>query len=675
MLPEYLSEGPLTYKQCFTTASTWHKVKHKYYKENGMNDEIEQKPDTEHEAPDSIQPGLAPEGSHDEVSAIQPTEDTPEPAPLTVAPKGTHIHLTPKKKKLIIAFVIVVIGLALGSGYFFGTRHKSSQNTVAPQKSVEKTNVETPKVQAITENTFLDSPKRLEDLKFYKNPDDYFGRECVNGETSNCSKPSVTSADIQYYQVGTTKAGEMIVSYVVPYGVDSENHIAIKRSDTKYDLLTQQDGGISYQLYGAHANADYRKSLTEGLSSIVQLDEKTTLPELAFPDNPTISGQAIKRVTYDTTKWNQYLIANGQPFGLVLKDSKQFGTQGDKTFYRTDKSAGNNFTVTTISGALKKDFATAYKIDDPIINNASDPQKISWKSGEQNQSIYYSNSGGCGTPNGYVFANNVPAAQLVTVGTSADGRALYQLPASSAITQELFNDDYGQGKDLSEPSLKNLTTQQFLDKHGYFLVRNSLGEYTLLLRDDLFIRGGCGKPVVYLYPEKTTIVSVAVGANVKVSTPTYPAGGWKNVLATPGGSLTYQGKQYGSLFWEGYGYGQYPVITNGTIVKRQNAVSTIRTQLSTLGLNQKETSDFLDFWAPKLPNAAYVRLTWFDNRQLDILAPITITPRPQTTIRVFLDFEGLNQPVTLPQQALKHTDRKGFTAVEWGGLLREGIRN
>jgi hypothetical protein len=55
---------------------------------------------------------------------------------------------------------------------------------------------------------------------------------------------------------------------------------------------------------------------------------------------------------------------------------------------------------------------------------------------------------------------------------------------------------------------------------------------------------------------------------------------------------------------------------------------------------------------------------------MDELAPMTITPKPDVTIRLFLDFEGLQQPIALKPQKLSATPRHGFTAVEWGGLLR-----
>jgi hypothetical protein len=244
------------------------------------------------------------------------------------------------------------------------------------------------------------------------------------------------------------------------------------------------------------------------------------------------------------------------------------------------------------------------------------------------------------------------------------------------LFQTIYGEYHSAGPDgFNDPALSNLTASQYQDKHGAFVAKNALGELEVYERNDLTTGGGCGKPVVYLYPQQTTNVNVTVGADVVKSAPIYTAAGWRNVLAQPNGMLTYQGKRYDSLYWEGFGNGAYPAITAGTVVPRSQAVATIRQQLAAQGLNQKETDDFLEYWEPKLPTQPYIRLTWFDTEQMNQLAPLHISPTPNTVIRVFLDFQGLDQPVTLPAQTLSSLPRTGFTVVEWGGLLRDGSLN
>ena len=66
-----------------------------------------------------------------------------------------------------------------------------------------------------------------------------------------------------------------------------------------------------------------------------------------------------------------------------------------------------------------------------------------------------------------------------------------------------------------------------------------------------------GKPVIYLYPEKPTLVDVTVKTEGKIvisdpqietygglGSPKQSVGGWTNVLANPDGTLLYQNKTY-----------------------------------------------------------------------------------------------------------------------------------
>ena len=47
--------------------------------------------------------------------------------------------------------------------------------------------------------------------------------------------------------------------------------------------------------------------------------------------------------------------------------------------------------------------------------------------------------------------------------------------------------------------------------------------------------------------------------------------------------------------------------------------------------------------------------------------PLTITPTPDTTIRVLMEYKGLENPIEVEEQKLESVERKGFVAVEWGG--------
>ena len=59
---------------------------------------------------------------------------------------------------------------------------------------------------------------------------------------------------------------------------------------------------------------------------------------------------------------------------------------------------------------------------------------------------------------------------------------------------------------------------------------------------------------------------------------------------------------------------------------------------------------------------------------MESLAPLYVSPKPDTVIRVFLDMDGFDKQIKLPAQKLTKTLRKGFTVVEWGGLTSKGLR-
>lgn len=274
---------------------------------------------------------------------------------------------------------------------------------------------------------------------------------------------------------------------------------------------------------------------------------------------------------------------------------------------------------------------------------------------------------GCGGSAASVTRTDVlKEADLVQVGKNEAGAPVYEVKDKTAALYKKAYDEY---KDTNGAGAVSMDV--YIKNHGMVVMKDAKGELLVYVRATYAPSMGCAKPVVYLYPIGITSVDVKVGANVTVSDPYYPAGGWKNVLANPNGQLTYLGKNYDSLFWEGTGVGNYPGITSGTVVKRDQAASTIRKQLAEQGLNAKETNDFMAFWESKIPNKPYIRLTWLGTADMNALAPLHVSPKPDTVIRVFLDMDGFDTPINLPVQKFSAPERKGFTVVEWGGLTSE----
>lgn len=175
------------------------------------------------------------------------------------------------------------------------------------------------------------------------------------------------------------------------------------------------------------------------------------------------------------------------------------------------------------------------------------------------------------------------------------------------------------------------------------------------------------KPVIYLYPEEKTQVSVTLDFDGEL-TSTYPAyeDGW-TVDASPDGTLTdpATGRQYYCLFWEGVSPTEYDFST-GFCVAGENTAAFLEDALADLGLTEKEANEFIIYWLPKMEHNPY-NLISFQTEAYTDSAALTIDPAPDTLIRVFMAWQGLDQPVEVEPQTLTAPDRTGFTAVEWGG--------
>ena len=181
-----------------------------------------------------------------------------------------------------------------------------------------------------------------------------------------------------------------------------------------------------------------------------------------------------------------------------------------------------------------------------------------------------------------------------------------------------------------------------------------------------------GKPVIYLYPQTTTDITVRLPQTQL--TCTYPAysDGW-TVTADPDGTLVNHadGKEYSYLFWEGVG----PLETDfseGFCVRGEDTAAFLQETLSSLGLTPREYNEFIVWWLPQMKDNAYnlINFAWED---YDRAAPLDITPAPDTLLRVFMVWQASEEFLELPAPTLPDApQRDGFTVVEWGGTETTG---
>ena len=175
------------------------------------------------------------------------------------------------------------------------------------------------------------------------------------------------------------------------------------------------------------------------------------------------------------------------------------------------------------------------------------------------------------------------------------------------------------------------------------------------------------KPVIYLYPETTTEVSVKLEYQGELNC-TYPEykDGW-HVLAQPDGTITdiETQKEYSYLFWEGLSEVKYDM-NKGYVIKGSYTAEFLQSILAEMGLTPKEYNEFIVYWLPKMQENPYNLITF----QTDVYtenALLKISPEPDSILRVFMAYEALEKPVTVVEPIIEPFTRSGFTVVEWGG--------
>ena len=174
------------------------------------------------------------------------------------------------------------------------------------------------------------------------------------------------------------------------------------------------------------------------------------------------------------------------------------------------------------------------------------------------------------------------------------------------------------------------------------------------------------KPVAYLYPQTETEITVRLDYDGEL-TCTYPAytDGW-TVSARPDGTLTDEdGQTYRYLYWEGVTDQVYD-FSSGFCVAGSDTAAFLEDALEQLGLSRAEANEFIIYWLPRMQENAY-NLIAFQHEAYTESARLTITPEPDTLIRVFMAYRPLEKAVEIAPQTLTASERTGFTTVEWGG--------
>jgi hypothetical protein len=277
--------------------------------------------------------------------------------------------------------------------------------------------------------------------------------------------------------------------------------------------------------------------------------------------------------------------------------------------------------------------------------------------------------------------SDVRAADLVEVGEVARGGPLFALKSSEHSEVERAWEEWR----TLLPSMRE-GSERYESKEAFFASlprlfwRDSFGRLLRVRRAD--IKPPCmAEPIVYFYPERRMRVSYTLGPSVRVAqAEPLPEGTSWTFIATPQGILEeveaapgQARRTFAYLFWEGTST-RFPPPAEGFCVPGARSREFFREVLPRLGLLPHETEDFVAAWAPRLEGAASYVIGFHPQEEVDVLAPVRVSPPPASMIRILMDATPVQTcpaltPPALPVQA---PAREGFTVVEWGGVLREG---
>ena len=177
------------------------------------------------------------------------------------------------------------------------------------------------------------------------------------------------------------------------------------------------------------------------------------------------------------------------------------------------------------------------------------------------------------------------------------------------------------------------------------------------------------KPIIYIYPTKSINVSIILG-NPQYISHSYPkyTNGW-NVTANPDGTLidNYTGRKLYALYWEGRDFAKDKSMNEGFCIKGEDTIKFLEEKLVILGLNEREAEEFIIYWLPKMENNKYNYIRFETIEEQNMVMPLDINPKPDTVIRIMMDWKGLENKIEVKEQILTPAKREGYTVVEWGG--------
>lgn len=571
-----------------------------------------------------------------------------------------------KNRKFIIIIIILVLLIAGLLGYIVVTGDllgNSNEDTEVVDKdaetSIDKESDVTPEVIPTPESTPESTPEVLVGKKL-----NVYVSDSGNGYISIWSSaPTYNSSDIQTYTITCKTTNCTFTNNGEFYDVGVGDYVFVQ-DDGKtsvYDYKNDKVVNTLENIKNVYVNSrdDVSVAVLEGTNgkwgAYSPLKNKVTIP-----------------VEYSNIEEIVYYFANdtrGPGYDIVFKNNLVIEKNGKYGLVNFETGK------TTLQFSYDEISCYYYQNYDGVTGNltTSDTRYCKVKMNNEYEILIYDAVNGRVTKNANKYTEWYEILDSKYAYANQDGKLLL-VDLNDFHTVTTFDDFdssdifYFMTNYTDDNGNNNILVQFKEPGDEYVCVEYYYNEVTKKsTKKDNVECGAIAKPVLYLYPEEITEVTVNFSKENLLTT-TYPkfVNEWK-VTASPNGDLyDSDGKYYYGLYWE-----EKPTnfvdFSEGFYVDKNDAIAFLEEKLTYIGLNNKERNEFIMYWLPILESNGK-SLVYFElTEEREDNNKILITPQPDSLLRMVMHVKKVDKKINIKPQQLVSFERKGFTAVEWGG--------
>ena len=551
-----------------------------------------------------------------------------------------YIENIQRKKRIIIALIIITIIVLIGSIIFFVTHRKNIKDLSKNLRNGRQVTINEIKTTNLNGSTSSYFSENLEE------DDEVIDKKTFTCKTTDCQVEDVT----KNYAFVLENNGFYIYNYPkneLVYGPLAEDEVEefqytaklIEYDDKLYAAgVSYYDDSENYEtaLYNAKDGNSYENIKGSMYDFTDDINVTAKYNYIVLKDDEKINFFNLKTGKIDYNYQDGYMdVIDTKKDAYIVSSNKIYNLNKQEVFKENEvalaKFINNQFIISKINGSKRQ--IVIYDKNKKFVKKSPNYDNV-LMIGEN-----------------FIVVNNNQKLQLVDFNFNV-------LTTFMTNYEEILKDN----PNLTKEDLENAS-----DGYGYEFYY--IPSTKKSLKKAIYI-GGYGKPILYLYPKVETKVTVRFENPSKLTT-TYPKyqNKWE-VIAKPNGDLNLNGRYYYGLYWEEKA-SHYIDFNEGFYVESKDAIKFLEEKLAEIGFNERESNEFIMYWLPILEknqkSLVYFELT----EERDKYSKLLITPKPDSLLRVAIHVKKVNEKVNIKKQQLKKFKRKGFTALEWGGVIHE----